>query len=117
MNYDLKHYLEQDKLKKHRRRKYYVEHIKKTTDDKIRTNNILTSDIYDKIIFMSHELKTNKEIANELNINYQTLLKWKHKIRSHGHELPVVKSSGRPKIPKNYCPSCGQAIKQPNLSK
>lgn len=61
----------------------------------------LYSDMYDKIVDLSLENKTNKEICTILDIHINFLLSAKRKIRSNGVILPFIASQGRPKEDKH----------------
>lgn len=72
---------------------------------------ILTSKIYDSIVQLAKDKKTNKEIMQVLDCTLSFVLYAKRKIRSNGIILPINKSKGRPKKPIHYCQTCGQIIK------
>lgn len=67
---------------------------------------VITQDMENRIVDMSVLEFTNREMAKEMGVSIQTIIKWKNILRSKGRVIKSTTSKGRPKLTPT-CPHCG----------
>lgn len=76
------------------------------TKQRGKPKTIITQEMENRIVDMSVLEFTNKEMAKDMGVSIQTIIKWKNILRSRGRIIKSTTSKGRPKL--NYaCPHCG----------
>lgn len=84
----------------------YGEYLRKR-DEAYQAKQKRKDELYQAILKLAKQNKTNLDIATELGISYPSLMQHKSKMRELGLDIPV--KSGRPSAPR-ICPHCGRQI-------